>query len=128
MSCANMRAANFFDKLAIAGSSLCIVHCLALPVIIALLPALSEWLDLSEAFHFWFLLVALPLSGFVLWQHSLRRKRPLPFALGMTALAIMAMALTLEGSSLEPVVTTFGGVMLAWAHVLNLRGRASCHK
>lgn len=124
---AHVRSARWLDGIAIAGSSLCILHCLALPLILAFLPALSKWLSLPEEFHLWFLLAALPLSGFVLWRHSLQRGKPIPFALGAAGLTTMAIALTFAGHWLEPVVTTSGGIMLAAAHVLNLRGRAEKH-
>ena len=120
------RTANLLDGLAIGGSALCMLHCLALPLMAAFSPALSSWLQLGEAFHFWFLVLAFPFSTLVLWQHSLRQGRLGPFVLGMAGLAIMASALMLEQGLLEPLVTTFGGILLAFAHVLNYRGRAAC--
>lgn len=126
MSVANADSARWLDGVAIAGSVACAVHCLVFPLTIALLPALSRSLEVSENFHLWLLLFALPFSTLVLWRHSLRRGRREPFLLGMSGLAIMAAALALEGQVLEPIVTGVGALLLAGAHILNWRGRMSC--
>ena len=128
MQFSNSPHRNLLDGIAIAGSALCLIHCLALPLIIAWLPALSDWLSWPESVHLWILLAALPLSFFALWRHALCEGRKVPFLLGMAGLAIMASALLIEGSPLEPFVTSIGAALLAAAHILNWRGRRSCHE
>ena len=71
MQFSNSPHRNLLDGMAIAGSALCLIHCLALPLIIAWLPALSDWLSWPESVHLWILLAALPLSFFALWRHAL---------------------------------------------------------
>ena len=66
--------------------------------------------------------------AFALWRHALCEGRKGPFLLGMAGLAIMASALLIEGSPLEPFVTSIGAALLAAAHILNWRGRRSCHE
>ena len=128
MQFSNFSHRNTLDGIAIAGSALCLVHCLALPLLIAWLPALSDWLSWPESVHLWILITALPLSLFTLWRHSLREGRAGPFRLGITGLTIMACALFLEGHAVEPFVTSAGASLLAAAHILNWRGRRSCHE
>ncbi len=40
--------AKWFDGLAVGASVLCLIHCLALPIVIAALPALAARLDLAR--------------------------------------------------------------------------------
>lgn len=119
----------WFDGLAIGLSTACLLHCLALPLLIALIPAWSSWLDLPESFHLWMLLGAFPVSTVVLWFASdgLRKGR-LPFALGMAGLGLMTAGATFEDWAAEAAFTSLGAVSLASAHILNWRRRAHCHR
>lgn len=122
------RAGNWFDGIAIGISMACMVHCLILPLIVALMPAWSRWLDVPESFHLLVLLSAVPLSTMVLWRASCRLTRGrLPFALGMAGLGLMGAGVAIEGWSIEPAVTTVGALSLAAAHLINWRRRAHCH-
>lgn len=116
------------DGLAIAGSVLCLVHCLALPLILAWLPALSDWLAWPAGLHVWIVALAAPVSLFALWRHAFCEGRRYPFFLGLAGLVIMTGALALEGQPFEPFVTSAGSFALATAHVCNWRGRRACHE
>ena len=128
MHTSNSSPRNTLDGVAIAGSVLCLLHCLALPLIVAWLPALSDWLSWPESVHLWILLAALPLSLFTLWRHALREGRPGPFLFGVPGLSIMGCALLFEGDAVEPFITSAGTLTLATAHILNWQGRRPCHR
>lgn len=70
------------DALAISASTLCLIHCLVLPVLIAFLPAIAEWADLGEAFHIVMLVVAVPLSGLTLFGGWRRHRAAFPMIAG----------------------------------------------
>ncbi|TIX51677.1 MerC domain-containing protein [Alteraurantiacibacter aquimixticola] len=127
MSTASGRPTNWLDGIAIAASVACMIHCLALPVLIALLPAWTSWLDLPESFHFWFLLAALPFSLLILWRTARRGGRRRPLVLGSMGLALMAIGVVMLGHPAEPWIASTGAILLASAHVLNWRGRGHCH-
>ncbi|MCC8537390.1 MerC domain-containing protein [Xanthomonas codiaei] len=126
-----MRApTSFFDSSAIALSSLCLLHCLALPLLAAALPLLGAW-NQAEWVHVIFATVAVPLSGYALW--STHRRHALPTAVwalagcGLTGLVLGASGLA--GERLETPITVTASLLLASAHVLNLRlrrRRGSC--
>lgn len=127
MTAARSQITNSLDGLAITVSTVCLVHCLALPVLFALLPAWSSWLDLPETVHLWMLLIALPLSSFVLWRARLHSPRGWQVVwLGAAGLSGMTAGLFVEGQSLETLVTSIGAAMLAGAHIINWRRRVHC--
>ena len=113
---------NWLDTLGIGVSLACLVHCLALPLLIALLPAWSAWLDLPEALHLWLLAFAVPFSPAVLLQGTRSRSRA-PLWLGVAGLAAMAAGLVAADRAIEPLVTSSGAILLAAGHVLNWRLR-----
>lgn len=120
-------AAHWLDGLAISLSAVCVVHCLALPVAIALLPALSQWLQLPEALHAWLLACALPISMTVLGKAAYREPAARgPLLVGMAGLAIMGSALLVASEGLETAMTLGGAGLLASSHVRNWRRRARC--
>lgn len=114
---------NMMDSVAIGVSFACLVHCLALPLIIALLPAWSAWLDVPEAFHVWILVFAAPFSLTVLLRAARGRLWFAPLWLGIAGLVAMGLALLAGNTTMETVVTTIGGILLASAHLMNWRRR-----
>ncbi|WP_137679798.1 MerC domain-containing protein [Aurantiacibacter suaedae] len=124
-----MRAisAQWLDGLAISLSAICVVHCLALPVALALLPALSHWLHVPETVHVWLLACALPVSVMVLGRTAHRQRAARgALLMGMSGLALMGAALFAPSETLETVVTLGGATLLASAHVRNWRRRSRC--
>lgn len=73
-----MRAtASLLDSSAIALSGLCLLHCLALPLLAATLPLLGAW-SRAEWIHVMFATAAVPLSGYALWSTHRRHALPAP--------------------------------------------------
>lgn len=67
--------AALLDASAVALSSLCLLHCLALPLLAAALPLFGAWAE-AEWVHAVFVAIALPVTGFALWRAH--RQHPLP--------------------------------------------------
>ena len=124
-----MRAppAPWLDGLAISLSAVCVMHCLALPVVFALLPALSQWLHLPDAIHAWLLGCAIPISLAVLGKSAHRYRAARGTLLrGIAGLSLMGVALLARSETLETIITVSGAVLLASAHVQNWRRRDRC--
>ena len=119
---------SWVDRGGMIISSLCLVHCLALPLLIAALPAFGNALPGDFAVHLILILVALPVTGFALWRGARAHGRRRPLMLGLTGLLLVATALPLTGFALvEAALTVGGGLLVVAAHVLNWRGHAeSC--
>ncbi len=108
------------DRLAIGLSGLCMVHCLATAVLIALASAAGGLL-LDPHFHEIGLALAIPLGAIALgrgiWEHGYM----MPSAIGSLGLGVMAGALTLPHSDGEVLYTLVGVGLLALGHDLNRR-------
>jgi hypothetical protein len=117
--------AKWFDGLAVGASVLCLIHCLALPILIAALPALAARLDLGEGFHLGVLAFALPVSAVALGEGWRRHRGLTPLFVGAAGLVLLAAGLAFEEwVAVETGVTVAGSLLLAGAHVANWRGRA----
>lgn len=111
------------DLSAIALSGLCLIHCLALPLLMSMLPWLA-WLDGHAAWiHAWLLMLIAPLSAWALSrgcrQHG---RRPVLYA-GLLAISALVAAVVVapRAPALEAPLTLLGSVMLVSIHVWNLR-------
>ena len=110
----------------------CILHCLALPLALSLLPTLPVAALTDEQFHRWLLVAIVPASTVAL-VIGCRNHRSLPvIALGCAGMLLLVWAAfaghNVTGESGEKVVTVIGAVVIAAAHVMNQRlcRKASC--
>lgn len=110
----------FFDASAIVLSTMCLIHCLALPLLAAALPLLGVWAE-EEWVHVVFVAVAMPLTSYALWRAHQRRRLPVTLrllaALGLAGL--LAGALGWSREAWETPITVAGSLMLASAHLWN---------
>ena len=112
--------ARLLDGSAIGLSTLCLIHCLALPVAAALLPMLGAWAE-AEWLHILFVAVAAPLSAFALLGSAHGGRAPASLmglaAIGVGLLAFGAFAAPSE--AMETPLTVAGSLCLASAHIWN---------
>lgn len=114
------------DGSAMSLSGLCLVHCLALPVLAALLPALGPWTH-AEWVHVAIVLFAAPIAAFALARpvHGERPPRALT-ALGGLGVALLALG-AFGSPAIETPVTVAGSLCLAAAHLWNWRRHGRRH-
>ena len=107
------------DVIAAAVSGLCLVHCLATPILLALgssgllLGAFS-----SEWFHY---LMLLPISVLLAWSLPggwCMHQRKTPFVLGLVGFLLLVAALFAPHEA-ETALSISGGVLLISAHLYN---------
>ena len=111
------------DRLALVASLACLLHCLALPLLFAALPALAHAFALPETFHLWMVAIAIPTSSFALLVGA-RGHLGTPVLVGVLGLTLLAIGATIAGeTSYEVPVTVAGALTLSAAHVLNWRRR-----
>ena len=108
------------DRVGIALSCLCAVHCVAGLVLVAGRGLGSTFL-LDPVIHRVGLLLATVVAGVAIGIGAIRHRRPLPFVVAMTGLSFMGGALAVPHGSQEAVLTVIGVVLVAAGHILNLR-------
>jgi hypothetical protein len=107
-------------------SGICLVHCLALPMVLAIAPWIVPGLLRGESFHLWAVGLALPVSaagiGWGLRRHGSRYVL-VPATAGLLSMAAGALLAPAERS--EVLLTVAGASSLALAHLWNWRLRES---
>jgi len=116
---------SYTNNLSIGLSALCVVHCLATPLLIALLPSLAALPLENEAFHRWLLIAVIPTSLFSLFMGCKQHKKYNVFVIGVIGLLFLISAMFVEdlanGELLEKVFTVIGAFIIAIAHFMNFR-------
>ena len=131
---------HILDQVAIGMAVICGIHCLMMPVLLALLPIVASSLFAHENFHLWMLLLVLPTTSISIFMGCRKHKDKWTAALSLTGLCIMIAVTIFEyathtscascggcsGAASAPVpptawFNTFGGLFLASAHVRNFK-------
>lgn len=127
-----MTFSKYFDRIAIALSTICIVHCLAMPFVIAVLPLAAFAVGGDGHFHTLMLWFVVPTSvlGFGLGVRVHRRADIV--ALGVVAIAALSTAALWGHAAWEPTVEVFvnvgASIVLATAHWWNFREVRRIHR
>jgi hypothetical protein len=100
-------------------SGLCAVHCVATAVLLALVASAGGLLG-KPIIHEVGLTLAMILGAVALGRGIREHGFSLPCAVGAAGLAIMAYAMTLHETGLEPAFTIVGVSVLALGHRLNM--------
>lgn len=120
---------DWIERVAFGAALLCLVHCLALPIAIAALPALSRILALPENLHAWLLVLAVPASTLALLGGGFKRERRAVLLFGFAGIVMLAAgALIFGATAAETPVTVAGSLVLASAHLSNWRLRHARHR
>ena len=110
-----------FDRLAIGLSGLCVVHCIATTVLLAMLSAAGGMLG-AHWIHELGLSLAMALGAYALGRGILEHGFMMPSAVGGLGLGVMGGALTMPHDGPESAFTIVGVLILALGHDLNRRG------
>ena len=118
------RKSEWLDGAAVLLSALCLLHCLALPLIVAGLPLLAQSAD--DHLHAQVLVIVFPLSVVALGLGFRHHRKPWILWTGFAGLAILVAGATVAhsyfGPRVDTIVTVVGSLVLAAAHFYNSRG------
>jgi hypothetical protein len=106
------------DGIAMSLSGLCLVHCLATAVALAVVSAAGGFLG-SPVIHEVGLTLAMLLAAVALGKGIIEHGFMMPSAIGGLGLGVMAGALTLPHDGSEALATIFGVMIVALGHRLN---------
>jgi len=125
---ATERRTNIIEGAAVSASLLCLVHCLALPLLLLLLPGILGLFVRSEAFHHVALALVVPSAVGAFWLGYRRHRAVRPAVLGVAGVGCLVVAL-LPGQeeAMEVWMTVTGSLLLVTGHTINwwLRARAA---
>jgi hypothetical protein len=119
----NNRRRKYMDAAAVVLSGVCMLHCLALPIALTILPIVNVTLLDESTFHLIMMAVILPISIIALTIGCRQHKDKLTLVLGSVGLGILTITAIfghdLLGLTGERIVTSIGGLILAAAHIQN---------
>ncbi|MDH5344410.1 MAG: MerC domain-containing protein [Gammaproteobacteria bacterium] len=111
------------DQVAVALSGLCLLHCLLLPFLVAVLPFLAQFGD--NHLHAEMLVVVIPVSMVALALGFRRHRHGGIVFTGIVGLAILTIGGTIAhsayGLSADRALTVIGSITLAITHYRNFR-------
>ncbi len=117
---ANAARSGTIDRIGIAVSGLCLVHCLASAILVAML-ASAGGLLLDPIVHEVGLVVAIGLGILALGRGIVEHGFMMPSAVGGLGLGVMAGSMMIEHGSSSTIYTVLGVLILALGHDLNRR-------
>lgn len=115
------------DLTSLGLSALCVVHCLAMPIIIAALPALAL-LGSADWVHKALVVTAIPLTSLALYRSGGWRN------LYVCGLAVIGLALLTVAAFFAPlatheiIISVLGALSVGAAHILNTWQHARAHR
>ncbi len=134
------------DKLSICLSICCILHCIALPVLILIIPSISSFWINDENVHVILVLFAVPISLYAMGKSLRIHHNYKCISLAVIGLLLLVIAIFMHdigftgengheelgheehgheehggGETLETIFTVLGGLILFGAHFLNIR-------
>ena len=114
---------SFLDFSAISLSCLCLIHCLALPFVVALLPIVGIFAE--EWVHQVLVLLAVPVTTFAILSSWSNERNSLFIFGAVCGLALLLAAAFVEAlHDMEVLLTTIGALTLALSHVWRWRVRS----
>jgi len=111
---------NHGDLLGFAGSTLCALHCSALPVLLAMgMLSGFEWME-SHWVEYIFFISALGIAGYTILRSYRQHRKPLALIIASSGFVLFLIGI-FQHNHTEIGLTTLGGLLIAVAHLVNWR-------
>lgn len=105
------------DLYAVGLSTLCVLHCIALPLFVSLMPVVAQAAE-SELVHRILVVAAVPVSLRVIWKTRPVHGNRLFVGAALVGLVLLLLAAFMEAAeAYEEPLTVAGGVLLGSAHL-----------
>ncbi len=119
----------WFDLAGMALSFLCLIHCIALPVLLSALPWLMPNFAEDEMTHKVLALMVIPVGSFGLisgYRKHLQLWIPIWGIAGLLCIGCAAFAGEQLGEHTEHTLSVLGSIQLVIAHFFNYRAHKAC--
>lgn len=114
-------AHHVLDWTGVIISGLCAIHCIALPFLFVILPALSSTILGDEFVEMLVLMCSVSIAGISLFWGLRKHRSAAPFKVAALGALLFTTALSLEHGLLHSLLLGGGGICLAFAHYQNLQ-------
>ena len=118
------------DRFSIGFSTLCLLHCLAVPVLVSVVPVFATFALADERFHLALVALVVPTSVIALCLGCRLHKSRRILICGFAGVFVLVVAAILGGQYLgeigETVLTVLGASVVALAHWFNFRACWAC--
>ncbi len=115
------------DYTAIGLSGLCILHCLALPILAGALPLAATWAE-AEWVHKAFVLLAIPVSGYAIFLKGAFSRDRIFVIFVTVGLALLIVSAFVESlTKFEQPLTSAGAFLVGSGHLWRWRRRYTSH-
>lgn len=125
----NTTVANSASRLEKVGfwlSVACAIHCLAMPVLITLLPFIGGSFLADHETEFYVLGSSWLLAGILLYNDYRKHKTILPLSLLAGSVATKLLEVFVLGEASEVYMAPIGGLLIAVAYYFNWKHKAAC--
>ena len=118
------------DRFSIGFSTLCLLHCLAVPVLVSVVPVFATFALADERFHLALVALVVPTSVIALCLGCRLHKSRRILICGFAGVFVLVVAAILGGQHLgeigETVLTVLGASVVALAHWFNFLACRAC--
>ena len=112
------------DFFAIGISALCVIHCVALPLLVAIMPVIAQAAE-NELAHKLIVLAAVPVSLRVVWKTLPLNGNKLFVGVVLAGLTLLILAAFIEAlETYEQPFTIAGALLLSSAHIWHIVRRS----
>jgi hypothetical protein len=117
---------NKLERIGFWLSLACAIHCLAMPLIITILPFVGNTFLADHQAEFWVLGSSWILAGVLLYKDFRKHKNHIPLLLLAGSIAVKMVEVWILGESYEQILAPIGGVIIAIAYYFNWKYNAQC--
>ena len=119
------RNISLIDKFAVSASTICATHCICLPFLLGVFPAIGTTLFGEEVFQVWLLWAVIPSSLVAISLGCYKHKDRAVLVIGLLGLIFLIIAASLGhdmlGEEGERITTLMGAITIAAGHLRNYK-------
>jgi hypothetical protein len=118
-----------WDAIGVVVSAACILHCIAVPLLLGLLPALGLGFLAKDGFHQILAVVVLLVAAVAFVPGYRLHKKNGVLVFGLSGVVLLGGAAFYPDlpTGVEAIITSSGGALLVTAHILNRRAANHTH-
>lgn len=107
-------------------SLICAIHCIAMPILITLLPFLGGSFMSNHSWEIWFIAGSLVFAGVLLWSDFRKHNNPLPLYLLIGTMIVKVLEIAWFGHQFEFLTGSLGASLIALAYYFNWKYNKAC--